>query len=66
MGRFWDPFWGQNGLQKWSKTSPIFWLVFGPLFEDFENPVGRPGITPGGTLSEEVPRAASLAVLLTN
>ena len=66
MGPFWDPFWGQNGLQNWSNTGSIFGFVFGPVFTDFENPVGRPAVAPGGTLSEEVPKAASSAILIPN
>ena len=52
--------------KKWSKTCPIFGFVFGPVFTDFENPGGRPAVARPSTLFEEVPRAASRAVLLTN
>ena len=66
LGSFWEPFWGQNGLQNWSKTVFLGGGVFGPVFADFEILSGRPGIARGYTLSGKVPRAASRAVLLTN
>ena len=52
--------------KKWSKTGAIFGLVFGLVFTDFEIPEGCPRVARQSTLSEEIPRAASRAVLITN
>ena len=66
LSPFWEPFWGQNGLQNWSKTCYFLESVFGPVFLDFEILGGRPAVARRYTLSGKVPRAASRAVLFTN
>ena len=53
-------------VPKFVKNCLIVGKVFGPVFTDFENSAGRLLVARRYTLSEEVPRAASRAVLLTH
>ena len=62
MGSIFGPEWAP----KLVKTCSFFGACFLIFFTDFEHHGGCPRVSRRSTLSEEVPRAASRAVLLTN